>query len=423
MSGQLDHRIRSTLDLNKLTLHHNRVKSLWPSITTEAAQEFPQFALLYNAIKSMNIPNFLGARAPLNSALNLDKWDESLQHYHDNEICQYLRFGWLVGYEADTPPASVHENHQSGKQHIDQVKKFVKTEVELGALIGPFAKPPFHPWTRVSPILTRPKKDSDTQLIIIDLSFPKGLAVNNGIDITSIFGKDSTYVLPSISDLTAKVVLFGRGSWLWKADLSRAYGQLRVDPLDCPLLGLQVDHSYYIDLCPSFGCRSSSAACQRTSNALAYIMGKAGCAILAYLDDYASCAPDKTKALEDYNLFISTTQELGLKLAQDKCQPPVTSLEWLGFTLDTEAMSLSIPKKKLKEVLSECQLWTTRSHTNKKKLQSLVGKLAHIANGIPHARRFTGRLLGALRAMKDNSWTTISKEAKLDLQWFLRYAE
>lgn len=414
--------IHSTLDSHKLSLHQQRVARLWPTITTDAAAEFPKFAKLYSSIKDLNTPNFLGAKVTLESDLNLDKWDQELESYHDRQVCHFLRFGWPVGYEADSPPVAVEENHQSGQQHLQHVRDFIQTELDLGALVGPFSKPPFQPWTRISPILTRPKKESENRRIIIDLSFPLGQAVNNGIDITSIFGHDSTYVLPTITDLTSKVIQLGKGSWIWKADLSRAYRQLRVDPLDCPLLGLQVDGKYYVDLCPSFGCRSSSAACQRTSNALTYIMSKAGCAILAYLDDYASCAPTKAKALHDYKLFMSTAEDLGLKLALDKCHPPTTSLEWLGFNISTISMTVSIPRRKLDEVLNECQLWAARSRTSKKRLQSLVGKLVHLSNGINHARKFTSRLLTALRGMADAAWTTISEEARLDIRWFLHYA-
>lgn len=327
-----------------------------------------------------------------------------------------------MGYEADTPPTTVQENHQSGRQYVDQVRKFVAKELSLGALVGPFSSPPFKPWTRVSPILTRPKKDSADRRIIIDLSYPIGSAVNNGIDTTSILGKDYTYALPSISDLTSKLIQLGGGAWMWKADLSRAYRQLRVDPLDFPLLGLQVDEQYYLDLCPSFRCRSSSTACQRTSNALSYTMGKAGCAILAYLDDYASCAPSKDIAMQQYDLFTTTAQELALKLAKEKCHPPTTSMEWLGFYVNSISMNISIPAKKLQEVLDECSRWIHPPRTNKKRLQSLVGKLVYLGIGIQHTRKFTGRLLSTLQCMSDSAWTTIAEEARLDIKWFLQYA-
>lgn len=310
--------------------HAQRIAQLWPEVSPTVADTFPEFAKNYSKIKQENLPNFLGAKITVPSQLNLENWERMLEGYHDRDVCLFLRYGWPVGYEADVIPTSVKENHHSAQQHIGHVKNFITKELDHQAIIGPFNSSPFTPWTRVSPILTRPKKDSLDRRIIIDLSFPTGQAVNNGIDITAVLGRDSSYSLPSISDLTTIIQQHGRGSWLWKADLSRAYRQLRVDPLDCPLLGMKVENSFYVDLCPSFGCRSSSAACQRTSNALAYIMAKAGCTVLAYLDDYASSSPTFEKANSDYNSFLKITSELGLKLATEKCEPPTKTIEWLG---------------------------------------------------------------------------------------------
>lgn len=46
-------------------------ENVWPSLTDEAAQTFPAFARLYNAVKKFNLPNFLGARITVPSELNL----------------------------------------------------------------------------------------------------------------------------------------------------------------------------------------------------------------------------------------------------------------------------------------------------------------------------------------------------------------
>lgn len=159
--------------------------------------------------------------------------------------------------------------------------------------------------------MSRPKKDSLRRRLIIDLTFPKGQAVNSGIDIHSVLGRDITYSLPSIWDLTAYLAKLGRGAWIWVADLQRAYRQLRVDPLDSPFLGLQLDGEIYLDLCPSFGCRSSSAACQWTSNADTYIMTSAGFPTLTYLDDFARYAASYEQALLAYNHFKTLTTSLG----------------------------------------------------------------------------------------------------------------
>lgn len=108
--------------------------------------------------------------------------------------------------------------------------------------------------------MTRPKKDAQERRVISDMSYPDGEGVNDVIFICDFFGKNITYTLPTIKDLVTRLQSCGKGAFLWKADLARAYHQLRFDPLDTRLLGLKVDGKYYINACPPFGCHSSSAA-------------------------------------------------------------------------------------------------------------------------------------------------------------------
>lgn len=188
---------------------------MWPHPTKEAWSQAPKFCELYSTIRRHNLPNFIGAQVTIPSGLNLDEWQLALKDYHDKEICAFLRFGWPIGYKAKAPPIAVNDNHFSALAYMDHVKKFIKTESDFEAVVGPFSAPPFQPWCRLSPLLTRPKKESDTRRVIVDLSFPEGSNVNEGIDITSVYGKDLSYTLPTISDLAQCVTLLGRGAWMW----------------------------------------------------------------------------------------------------------------------------------------------------------------------------------------------------------------
>lgn len=271
-------------------------KETWPSLTPDAREKFPLFAAIYDEVKSYNLPNFLGAKKTIPSALNLKQWEYELATYHDKEICHFLRFGWPVGYHLPTPPVSIKENHHSARVHQKHIQHYIETETAHGAIVGPFSSPPFAPWTRLSPLMTRPKRDSDKRRVIVDMSFPTGEAVNDGIRICSIYGRDTTYTLPSVQDLAEIIQRSPSTAWLWKADLARAYRQLRVDPIDTPLLGFGVGTDSYIDLCPSFGCRSSSGACQRLSAAVVFMMARKGFSVLAFLDDFAGCEQSREKA-------------------------------------------------------------------------------------------------------------------------------
>lgn len=346
LQGHQNHRechFLPSFEEKALQEHAHRIKTFWPEPTKHAKVMFPQFCDLYDRVKSFAAPNAVGARITLDSGLHLEQWEARLATYHDKEICAYLRYGWPVGYSADSPPVSVNRNHPSGEAFKSHVQDFLQTECAYGAMLGPFKELPFTPWVRMSPVMSRPKKDTNKRRIIIDLTYPEGSGVNSGIDIHSILGRDISYKLPSIWDLVAYLQTIGPGAWIWVADLQRAYRQLRVDPIDTPLLGLALDGAIYLDLCPAFGCRSSSAACQRTSNAVAYLMAQKGHTVYAYLDDYAGCSSSQQDAMTAYTYFRTLTDSLGLQLAADKCRPPATDVTWLGYTINTVTMQLSGP--------------------------------------------------------------------------------
>lgn len=119
-----------------------------------------------------------------------------------------------------------------------------------------------------------------------------------------------------------------------------------------------------------------------------------------YLDDFAGCALDYGKAKAGYDSFTYFTRHLELELSHKKCVPPSAELEWLGYHINTNRMSVSIPAQKLEEVLDECTIRETRSHVNKTMIQSLLGKLVHLTNCLQHGWNFLTRILATLRAME-----------------------
>lgn len=398
------------------------INTLWPSTHESAESSHPQFCELYKAVKKCNLPNFLGARIPLPSGLKIQSWYKYLKDYHDMYLCEFLNFGWPLGYNLDDPPATTDANHPSATAHPKAVMDFITTELKYDAMVGPFTTQPFKEWFRISPLMTRAKKGSNERRIIVDLSFPHHASVNDGIEPSSHLGLNITYTLPTISDLITQLQMNGKGAFFWKADLKRAYRQIRIDPLDSPFLGIQVDSEIYIDKCPPFGCRSSASICQRMANGLVYIMAKDNFNIMAYLDDFGGCHPSYQQALAAYNRFLQLADELGLELASHKCSPPTTSIEWLGYRVNSLQMSVTIPTEKLQDVIEECGNWLHRDRASKRMIQAIIGKLIFISNCVYPGRKFLARILRTLSYMRDNTWTTISNEFKADIKWFHRYA-
>ena len=398
-------------------------KTFWPVLAPAEWAKHRAYAGIFAATRKTCLPNRLGARITVPSGLNLKNWETELRDYHDPTLTDYLRYGWPTGYTAPIPPANTNTNHPSARDYRSHVDAFIVKELALGGLLGPFKNPPFQPWCHTAPLMTAPKKDTNSRRIILDLSYPDEQSVNAGITKNVLDGIHQPFTLPSIEDLVTKVRLLGPGAYLWKADLARAYRQLRIDPLDTPLLGLKHGDQYYIDICPPFGCRLSGTACQRMSNAVVYLLAKRDVWSLAYLDDYCGAASSLQAARAAYHAFLALAKRLGLELAPSKCMPPTTKLEWLGFDLDTVTMTLTIPTKKLQEILQECTTWMTRKSASKKDIQSLVGRLVHVAKCIKPARRFITRILKTLSYAPESGQTWISNAFKADVRWFLNYAK
>ena len=205
------------------------------------------------------------------------------------------------------------------------VERYLQKEMTHGAMVGPFSEPPFVPWCRNNPLLTRPKKDSQELRVILDLSFPLGASVNSGIPRDSLDGSQFKLRLPSPLDLARLIVDEGPGCLICKIDLSRAYRQLRGDPLDWPLMGVTWEGQSYIDLAVPFGLRHGASACQRTSEAAGGVAShKHGSKTVSYVDDTAGAAAAR-RARAQYQGVLSTFGELGLDMAAGKCQAIVWS--------------------------------------------------------------------------------------------------
>ena len=399
------------------------IRDLWPQATSAANRSTPVHMDIYQKVRSTNLPNYLSACIPIPSELNCDAWDNLLMNYHDQDLTKFLRFGWPSNYTAPTPPTPSLRNHPSAVAYLSELDSFVEKECAKGALLGPFPNPPFAPWTQVSPLMTAEKKDSCRRRVIIDLSFPEGNSVNDGVARNFFQGVGTSYTLPTVHDLAQRIIALGPGTLLWKTDLERAYRQLRSDPLDYPLMGIVHRGLHYTDICPSFGCRGSSAAQQRVSTAVCHLMSLQGFSTLAYIDDFCGAHSSYSEAVAAFATFESLCATLGLNIAHDKSAFPSTTMEWLGFEFDTVLMQITIPQSKLREVLALVDIWTTKAHATRRELQSLSGRLNHVALCIQPARRFMARILSTLRAAPQTGIIKIDEEARRDVTWFVKYAE
>ena len=399
------------------------VAYMWPRTANDCWEGNEEVKKLYNIVKDSNLPNYLQAKVTVNSGLRIDNWREALKDYPDTQLVDFLEFGWPLDFTALTPPRPTFQNHEKNEENMIHIERYLEKEIKHRAILGPFPSQPFTPWTQVSPLMTRPKKNTEERRVVVDLSFKQGSSVNAGIVRGWYQGKPYKFELPTILDLLERVKQLGSGCFLWSTDLARAYRQLRVCPLSYPLLGMMYEGLYYIDLAPPFGCRTSALACDRTTKAVEWLLTKDKKWVRVYLDDFVGAEQFKEDAEKTYKEVTQLTSHLGLELSLSKCIPPTTCLTWLGYTVNTIAMTVTIPELKIEEIVELCSDWLQKTHASRAQLRSLFGKLRHVATCIPAASCFLNRILDTLRETPFEGMHLLDKEIKKDIMWFQKSAK
>ena len=375
---------------------------------------------LHNQVRQGGYPNRWGARIPVASRWNLELFEELLKDYHDKDIIEWLRYGWPSGrLPTLAPPGMSHKNHKGATDFPEHLTKYILKEAKYGAVMGPYHKIPFTNSTGISPLSTRSKKGSAECRIILDLSFPIGNAVNDGIPKDSYMGFAAKLTFPKTDEFTFRIFQLGAGCAMFKIDLSRYFRQIPLDPGDYSLIGYIINGEIYFDKVLPMGMRLAPYIAQRVTNAIAYIHHSLEYFLLNYVDDFVG-AEMEDRIWAAYTALTNLLNSLRVETSKDKLIPPTTRLEFLGITFDSTSMTMEIPEDKLKEIKAELGTWLLKTKAKRREVESLIGKLQFLAKCVRAGRIFLSRLIAWIRTMDRRFHYSISLEARKDIAWWAR---
>ena len=375
------------------------------------------------------------AQAPILSArikeiatpLRWEAWAAGLRNHPDKEFVQFLvngiREGFRIGYNYSGHSCkSSSRNMVSARQHPEPIQRYLATEMAKGRIIGPVA--PIVQGGRIQisrfGVIPKPHQPGKWRLIT-DLSSPEGFSVNDGItpQLCSV-----SY--SSVDDAVQAVGRLGKGALLAKFDLENAYRLVPVHPVDRLLLGMKWEGDVYIDGALPFGLRSAPKLFTAIADALLWIMGSHGVQEgIHYLDDFLVLGPAGSdmcgRALVT---SLDICRELGVTVAPQKTEGPVTSLSFLGILLDTERMELRLPNDKLIRLRALIHEWKGRRACRKRQLLSLIGQLQHACKVVRAGRSFLRRLIDLSTVPKKmHHQVRLNRAFQSDLLWWDTFLE
>ena len=117
-----------------------------------------------------------------------------------------MKYGFTISREDQVEdPTPAQANHSGATMFPQAIDEYIECEIRLGATIGLFKIPPFLHRIGISPLSSRPKKESQKRRVILDLSFPFGSSVNDRINKDFYDGKEIKLVYPTVDTLARRV--------------------------------------------------------------------------------------------------------------------------------------------------------------------------------------------------------------------------
>ena len=346
-------------------------------------------------------------------------------NYHDLDVIKFLKYGWPIDTCVPCEYSNIPANQRGARDNPEAVKHWLSSELSNRSVIGPLRKSSLVKSIRVSLIDAIPKKDSDERRIILNLSHPDtGQSVNDAVSKNIYLGKCVNLSYPSVDDLVSLIWEFGVGSALMKVDLRRYYRQIFYDPGCIHLVGFSIDSVIYCDVTLSMGLRIACYIAQRVSDAILHIFNNTGKdrAGVNYIDDIAAVARWSV-AYRAYNDLVELLTTINIWEAQHKRCPPDVIMTFLGVSVNSISLLLSLTDDRLAEIRQEMRKWLNKSSASRRDIQSLVGKLSFAATTVRSGRLFFSRILNFLRILPKHGIKPIPAEAKKDIKWWSIFIE
>jgi hypothetical protein len=179
-----------------------------------------------------------------------------------------------------------------------------------------------------------------------------------------------------MEDLRTACSIISPGDYLMKIDLKKAYHQLPIQPSHRKFLGIKIANQYYRYNVLPFGVSQAPYALTKALKPAISEIRKAGIRATIYLDDLLIATRDPQHG----RMALEILNQFGWKANLDKSiLTPVKRIEFLGATLDTDSMTLSITEEFKMALIAKLQLIANANQVSRKFIQQIKGSLAWAA--------------------------------------------
>ena len=203
--------------------------------------------------------------------------------------------------------------------------------------------------------------------------------------------EDDQYPVRQLTDFTSE--LHGK-KFFSKIDLLKGYHQIPVAEEDVEKTAVITPFGLYVFPCTPFGLKNAGQDFQRLMDEILGDIPR----VFVYIDDILVASETKEQHLADLDIVFKTLAANGMVVQRPKCVLGKSSLEFLGYQVDTTGIS---PLKNRVSAIEQ-----TTPPTSIKELQRFLGMIGYYRRFIPNAATHLFHLFNALKGKpKTLVWT------------------
>ena len=238
---------------------------------------------------------------------------------------------------------------------------------------------------------------------ITDCSRPDEVAINNFMQTTF-----KSFSYKTVEDA---VHTLDPNDFMAVVDISSAYRAVNVNPDHANFQGLSWDFGegniFLVDRRLCFGLRCAPNIFDSLSSFIVHIAQSRGATrVINYLDDFLVIAPTEEECTRQRDIVASTIQLLGFGVSWSKVTSPNQVTTFLGITIDSVKLELSLPLKKVEKLRDLLLLLIDRGSATKKELERVGGLVSHCSYIVKGGRTFS---------------IPLSPDILLDFEWWLAF--
>ena len=261
-----------------------------------------------------------------------------------------------------------------------------------------------------------PKSDGRLRPIT-DCSMPEGSSINNFMSSTC---KEFKY--NSVNDVASDLC---HNDFMCVVDIASAYRSVPINPSHSKFQGMRWDFDdgsgdvLLQENRLSFGLKCAPYIFSLLSDLVVNIVRSKGVErIVNYLDDFVITESSYERCHESQNILLGVIRQMGFSISWKKVSLPSRKTVFLGITIDSVAMNLSIPPEKISKFLIIIQDLEREGKASKKQLERLGGLVSHFSSVIRGGRTFCRRIYNLFSKCPKNTKVTLDQSILLDLAWW-----